>query len=139
MLIITVQVNAPEENTIGIKEDLVMHLERYGDARVISVEQKAQPRMEQMRIEETPVSKSVCRGCGAEIVWLKTAAGKRIPCDLHPVPYWERPGAAGKVVLPRSGKVVSCAFSGPRHELSGFGYVSHFSTCSRADVFRKMK
>lgn len=48
MLIITVQVNAPANQAIGIKEELAMHLERWGDARVISVEQKPQPEMEQM-------------------------------------------------------------------------------------------
>ena len=50
MLIITVQVNAPAGQAIGIKEDLAMHLERWGDARVVSVEQKPQPQMEQMKI-----------------------------------------------------------------------------------------
>lgn len=50
MLIITVQVNAPAGQAIGIKEDLAMHLERWGDARVVSVEQKPQPQMEQMTI-----------------------------------------------------------------------------------------
>lgn len=48
MLIVTVQVNAPAGQAAGIKEDLAMHLERWGDARVISVEQKPQPEMEQM-------------------------------------------------------------------------------------------
>lgn len=50
MLIITVHVNAPAEYAIGIKEELAMHLERYGDARVVSVEQHPQPGMEQMTI-----------------------------------------------------------------------------------------
>lgn len=50
MLIITVQVNDPAGQAIGIKEDLAMHLERWGDARVVSVEQKSQPQMEQMTI-----------------------------------------------------------------------------------------
>lgn len=50
MLIITVQVNAPAGQAIGIKEDLAMHLERWGDARVVSVEQKPQAQMEQMMI-----------------------------------------------------------------------------------------
>lgn len=48
MLIITVQVNAPAVQAIGIKEELAMHLERWGDARVVSVEQKPLPQMEQM-------------------------------------------------------------------------------------------
>ena len=50
MLIITVQVNAPSGRAIGIKEDLAMLLERYGDARVVSVEETPQRQMEQMMI-----------------------------------------------------------------------------------------
>ena len=50
MLIITVQVKAPAGQAIGIKEDLAMHLERWGDARVVSIEEKPQAQMEQMTI-----------------------------------------------------------------------------------------
>ena len=80
------------------------------------------------------MSNGICRGCGANIVWVKTAAGKNMPCDPWPVPYWERAGATGKVVLQPSGKVVSCDF-----ELTGFGYISHFSTCPQAKGFRRKK
>lgn len=38
MLIITVQVNAPAGQAIGIKEQIAQDLERYGDTRVLSVE-----------------------------------------------------------------------------------------------------
>lgn len=48
------------------------------------------------------MSNSRCRGCGAEIVFVKSEKGKFIPCDPKMVPYWERPGAAGKVVLQES-------------------------------------
>ena len=50
MLRIVLEVNAPAGQAIGIKEDLAMHLERWGDARVVSVEQRPQPQMEQMTI-----------------------------------------------------------------------------------------
>lgn len=40
MLIITIQVDAPPGQAIGIKEDLAQHLERFGDARVVSVTEK---------------------------------------------------------------------------------------------------
>ena len=50
MLIITIQVNAPPGQAIGIKEDLALYLERYGDARVVSVEEAPQRQMEQMTI-----------------------------------------------------------------------------------------
>ena len=39
MLIITIKVNAPAGQAIGIKEDLAMYLERFGDSRVVSVEE----------------------------------------------------------------------------------------------------
>lgn len=37
MLIITAQVDAPAGQAIGVKEDLAMYLERFGDAKVLSV------------------------------------------------------------------------------------------------------
>lgn len=50
MLIITIEVNARSGQAIGIKEDLALYLERYGDARVVSVEKAPQRQMEQMTI-----------------------------------------------------------------------------------------
>lgn len=38
-MIITIKVNAPAGQAIGIKEDLAMYLERFGDSRVVSVEE----------------------------------------------------------------------------------------------------
>lgn len=49
MLIITVRVDAPLGQAIGIKEDLAMYLEHFGDAQVVSVVEKAP---EQLRMEE---------------------------------------------------------------------------------------
>lgn len=37
MLFILVAVDAPPGQAIGIKEDLAMHLEKFGDSRVLSV------------------------------------------------------------------------------------------------------
>ena len=48
MLIITVHVNAPAGQAIGIKEDFAMYLEKWGDAKVVSVEQRPQTQVEQM-------------------------------------------------------------------------------------------
>lgn len=50
MLVITIEVNARPGQAIGIKEDLAMFLERYGDARVVFVEEARQGNMEQMTI-----------------------------------------------------------------------------------------
>lgn len=52
MLVITVHVNAPPGQTIGVKEQIAQDLERYGDTRVVSVEvvQSPQPVFRQMQI-----------------------------------------------------------------------------------------
>ena len=39
MLFITIRVDAPPGQAIGIKEDLAMFLERFGDAAVVAVEE----------------------------------------------------------------------------------------------------
>lgn len=56
MLIITVQVNAPAGQAIGIKEQIAMDLEKYGDTRVVSVEEvKPRPQQwEQMKLSGEP-------------------------------------------------------------------------------------
>lgn len=39
MLFITIRVDAPPGQAIGIKEGLAMYLERFGDAAVVAVEE----------------------------------------------------------------------------------------------------
>ena len=48
MLTITIQVNAPQGAEQSVKEALAMWLERFGDARVVSV---TEDEPEQMRME----------------------------------------------------------------------------------------
>lgn len=45
MLIITVQVNAPAGQAIGVKEAIAQDLEKYGDVRVVAVEEKGPEQM----------------------------------------------------------------------------------------------
>lgn len=42
------------------------------------------------------MNKATCRGCGAPIVWIKTPAGKAMPCDPAPVYYKATPDGAGR-------------------------------------------
>ena len=77
-----------------------------------------------------------CKGCGAEIIWIKTPGGKSIPCDPEQVMYWEKTKAKGKVVTP-NGEVLSCEFTGEPDIATGLGFVSHWSTCPKADTFRR--
>lgn len=45
MLIITIEVDAPAGQAIGIKEHLAMMLEQYGDTRVVEVREIAPEQM----------------------------------------------------------------------------------------------
>ncbi|MBR4544915.1 MAG: hypothetical protein IKO14_02900 [Oscillibacter sp.] len=83
-----------------------------------------------------------CKGCGAPILWHKTAAGKLMPCDPDPVAYWERPGATGKVLTAwtqysERGRLASCDFAGTPGTESGIGYVPHWATCPNWRDFKK--
>ena len=77
-----------------------------------------------------------CRGCGADIVWIRTLGGKSMPCDAKVVTYWAKDKAEGKVVTP-NGEVISCEFSGDLEKATGVGYLSHFSTCPTASQFKR--
>lgn len=56
-----------------------------------------------------------CAGCGAEIKWIKTKTGSRMPVN-----------AELKTIVTENGEIVR-------------GYESHFATCPKADSFRKKK
>lgn len=84
------------------------------------------------------MKKATCRGCGAPIVWVKTTAGKSMPCDVEPVLYKERTGAPEKIVTP-NGEVLNCDLDVEPDEATGVGYISHFVTCPQAERFRKRK
>lgn len=50
MLIITVYVDAPGGKAIGIKEDLAMYLEQFGDTKIVSIKEE---NPEQLKIYNT--------------------------------------------------------------------------------------
>lgn len=66
------------------------------------------------------MNKATCRGCGAPIVWIKTPAGKAMPCDPAPVYYKAAPGGKDKIVTTR-GEAVSCEIV-PGGEATDAGY-----------------
>lgn len=77
-----------------------------------------------------------CRSCGAEIIWVKLASGKSMPCDAESVTYWADDKGDDMVVTP-NGEVVRARLSGEASEATGIGYISHFATCPNADRHRK--
>lgn len=60
-----------------------------------------------------------CRACGAEIVFVRTKAGKRMPVNVVPTDKKHRAPNAGEL-----------EFVYGEHQ-------SHFMTCPQADAFRR--
>lgn len=52
------------------------------------------------------------------------------------VTYWEKPGAAGKVITP-NGMTLSCEFEGDIQNATGIGYRPHWATCPEAKKFKE--
>lgn len=82
---------------------------------------------------------SRCRGCGAEVEWIKTAANRRkTPVDAEPVRVWVVPG--GDTFLRKNGTVVfgrkvGDAFDNQEAEIVE-AHESHFATCPVGGQFR---
>lgn len=72
---------------------------------------------------------SVCRSCGAPIVWVKTERGKRMPIDLLP---YTGHDPRGLFVIVRDVAIACPPDAYPGAEL----FRSHFSTCPQADGWR---
>ena len=78
---------------------------------------------------------STCRGCGAPIVFVRSAKGKYIPCDAQLVRYRANPDGKDMVVVDGEG-VVRCDLDFDGYA-TGMARISHFATCPQARQFRK--
>lgn len=72
---------------------------------------------------------SICGRCGAAIRWIRTLAGKVMPCDEHPVYIVQDENGQEKAVTEK-GEVVSCQYTEDPDKATGLGYVPHFATCN---------
>lgn len=70
------------------------------------------------------------------ILWVRTCAGKSMPCDPELVTYWAQDGGKEKIVTP-NGEVVSASLEGEANRATGLGYISHFATCPEAGRFKR--
>ena len=78
---------------------------------------------------------SRCRGCGAEIAFIKTVKGKTMPVNPESV-YFIPAGGPNTYVL-ADGTVKRGREPGFSEKGTEIGYISHFATCPEADSFRK--
>lgn len=79
-----------------------------------------------------------CSKCGKQIMWIKTKAGKSMPCNPSFVYYKEQKGGKDRIALTNGEVAVGTVQDYPEHA-TGFGYISHFATCEAAQMFRKKK
>ena len=87
---------------------------------------------------------TTCRACGAPIIFIKTTAGKTMPCDTEVIPFYA--GADGvhgiETFVTTDGQIKRGYRYGNISELGKTenqlaGYISHFATCTNPDFFRK--
>ena len=84
------------------------------------------------------VSYGHCWKCKKQILWIRTAAGKNMPCDTRIEYYKAQEGGKDRIVLP-SGRVVAGTILGGPEGADGYGYISHFATCEFTQMFAMKK
>ena len=72
---------------------------------------------------------SVCKQCGAPIVWIRTPSGRAMPCDASPVYIVPEAGGPERAVR-KSGEVIACRFAGPSEPGAELAHRPHFATCA---------
>jgi len=71
---------------------------------------------------------STCRTCGNRILWVKTESGKNMPVDPELISFREVKSGKERIVTPEGRVVAGERISA--EEADGFGYISHFATCT---------
>ena len=80
---------------------------------------------------------SACRGCGQEIIFIKTLKGKTMPVNPDGLYFVQAGGPNTYVTL--DGEVIRGREPEPGDRNTRIGYISHFATCPEADSFRKKR
>ena len=83
-----------------------------------------------------------CRGCGAEVIWVRTTVSNRkMPIDAEPV--WVKIESGGKPFILEDGRCVTGRKVGDAYDEPGAEVVeaheSHFATCPVGGQFRNRK
>ena len=73
-----------------------------------------------------------CIRCGAAITFVRTAAGKDMPCDAQAMAYHAEPGGPENIMLP-SGQLVRGRWAAPGEAGDGIGYRPHWASCRDKD------
>lgn len=76
-----------------------------------------------------------CRGCGAEIDWIKTRAGKNMPVDPEPV--FVIVGEGDGHFVTDEGDVISGREVPANDGAAEVAFVPHWATCPEAGSFKR--
>ena len=79
---------------------------------------------------------SKCKSCGAEIIWITTTTGKKMPVDAGAVQFHQDP-AGKEIFVTNGGAVVRGTTAKKGDSGTSEGYNSHFATCPFADQYRR--
>lgn len=71
----------------------------------------------------------ICKGCNKQILWVRTPAGKNMPCNPTVIYYKEDPESKVSIVTPE-GAVVKGILNVPLEESTGIGYTPHWQNCT---------
>ena len=77
-----------------------------------------------------------CRYCGEEIIFIETAAGRQMPCELRRVEVW-RAESGRKKMLTADGEVISCETEAIPLSFSEWAYEPHWANCPGAERARR--
>lgn len=82
---------------------------------------------------------SICRGCGREIDWIRTVAGKNMPVD--PAPVFVIEGGGNDRFVTDEGEVITGRIARPEEESRDLpvAFVPHWMTCPNAGDFRSKR
>lgn len=133
---LNVLVSYPHKAISGKKVDLGEMLILLPDCELVTIEQLKE--IEEGEVKMSKGSFGHCSGCGEQVIWIRTKAGKNMPCNTTLVDYRREAGGKDKIVLP-SGEVVSGTIVSSSDSSDGHGYISHFATCKNAKNFRRRK
>jgi hypothetical protein len=73
-----------------------------------------------------------CPKCGAPIIFIEMPGGEKMPCNPESVAYKAHKKAKGRIVTP-NGEVWSCVLDVPPEEMTGIGFIPHWTTCPNAN------
>lgn len=74
-----------------------------------------------------------CRECGKPLIFIRTRAGKNMPCEAEPVLYW--PDADGPLLFyQRDGSYERGTLQGHPAVPQGSGYVPHWGRCRKNEA-----